>query len=289
MHYLENNELYKDSEFISNPSNINSIYETIKNVMQVVLSKEIDKNYKYIFSKKNNIIAQIICNKYLIMNQDEIILLHNDLNDYCKELILTINEPFVFMSLELLLEKINGDNKYSNTQIEKKQLLITIIINAMLNLFYTLRDYNFGKDKGNKKANKYYLRGIIKLLVIIHKISEMKDEAFSKDPNFMKILYGVLNIINNNNIIYLTHCIKIDDIHGKMICEMIFDSIFCFMITNDNKENKKLIHLFEEIFCSTKFGCQNFFLLIDIIRFSLDKKNKYFKEIDPSIKYYESL
>ena len=297
--HQNNNNSYVISKDI-----INLFYRNFKDILLKLLKMKDKKLFKNIFASEH-ICLDLFYYKLISSNKKEMLLVENDLIQCCKELITYHNYPFVFKLIELLNENIKNTKNGSNDEIEnqkeaiinndkrndiqdeenKNNYLYFLIINLIKSINEKLQDHKL--DLNNKKQSKYYIRGILNLLIIIHNICEMRDKFYSKNEIFKNIFTELVQLIDKLYLIYSNYCIKIDDIHGKIISELILDS-FLFIILEDY--DKQLCDLFNKIFLKENKKHKQYvslFFLIDLLNIPNPEKivkNDIGKYIDDSSK-----
>ena len=280
---------------ILNKENINYFYKTFKSIYFNILKSKNIKLFQNLLSSENYVYSKIIYYKLICSNNEDKMSVEEDIIQCCKELILFHNSPFIFKLIEIINENINDnndDNKENQEILTEKAKcnLIDININIIKTIFELLKNNNI--DFKNKKQSKYYIRGLIYLLIIIHNTFESKNKLYCENKQYINIFIELVKLIDKINIIYSNYCIKIDDSRGKLISELIFDSIMNLLMVNNDKDIKEL---FTQIFIKkNKNNDITIFYLIDLITISnLDKEIKnqlknYFKDI-PKIKQIDNL
>ena len=262
---IENTKEMNNKIFIINDiNNIQYLYKVLKdNNFFTALELENKTYIKYLFSSQNYIFPKIFYYLLIYLKNGEKI--ENDIINYTKLLISNHSYPFTFKLLELLILKINKTlievqqietedyiNNFEDNinEEENRKNLIKIVINIVNSIYKELTNNKIElksiKESNNLLKFKYYLRGIIYLLITIYNISKIKEPLFSKDLDFETLFIGFVKFVNEMNLIYSNNCIKIDDISGKLISELIFDSFMHILMINNN--NIQIKELLQEIF-----------------------------------------
>ena len=267
---FEHNNILK----VLKKENINIYYQTYKHLLFMIIKSKKVKMFKKLLSSENNIYPIVFYYKLIYSNDEEKLLIEKDIIDASKELIECHNNPFIFKLIELINYNKNNIIQMKPLSDEKKNPIdIKITINVLKTIYDSLKNYDL--DLKNKKKCKYYLRGIINILITIYHICEMKEILFSNNKTFIAIFLGLVKIIEKLNLIYSNFCIKIDNLYGKIISELIFDSfIFLIMLNNDNE----IKEFFKKTFIKeSKEKDKNLtlFYIIDILKYpNLDKEIK---------------
>ena len=295
--------------------NINLFYRAFKTLLLMILSKKNTKLFKILFSAENKICLDFFYFKLNYSNNEEILLVEKDLIYCCKELIPYHNYPFIFKLIELInanknnkkielkeeetpneeLVVISNNNEEKNEENEKNSLiLINIVINLIKSIYESLKKYKLDskdlKDIKSKKEYKHYLRGLINLLITIHNICEMKEISYSKNKTFKNTFIGLVKLINESNLIYSDYCIKIGDLRGKIISELVFDSFLYILMFGNDGEIRELFH---NIFIKKnkkEIEFASLFYLMDLLKTPyLEKEKEIKKEIEKYVKDTHSI
>ena len=254
------------------------IYNTIKNILLEISKVKHIKLFKIIFSGENFICTKLF-SKYLT-EYENVTIIGKDVIKFTEELITFHNNPFIFE----LIKKINKENEEEeekqNDQSNKeiKKIRINIVIKILDTIYISLKKFNFPVK--NRKQNKYFLRGIINLLITINNICEMKEKLYIENDAFLHIFRGLIKLAEKLDLIYLNYCIKINDQNGKLIIELIFDSFIYIINSKNNKNNPKIKKLFHKVFVRSNKKQNAYctlFYLMDLIKiFNLDLKKQNF-------------
>ena len=257
----------------------NLFYENIKNNLFVLLNEKKLKIFKNLFSSENFICPQLFYYKLKFSKENEKQLVENDIIKFTKELITYHNYPFIFELIKIINENLyeNDNNHFKdeeNQREKKKKNLINIVINILNVIFESLENYKI--DLKNRKRNKYYVRGLINLLLTINNIAEMKEILYNKNKIFINIFVNLVKLIDKISLIYSNYCIKNDDSSGKLISEFILDTLGYLLMANE--DNVEIKELFNKIFIKGNKNNKIYFTLfylIDLIKLpKLDKNIK---------------
>ena len=285
-----NYDLKKNIIKIINKDNINNFYLTFKYLIFIISVSNNLKPFKKILSSENNFLSYLFYFKFIYSTKEEKISVGEDIIECCRELILFHNYPFIFKLIELInananetLDKLNFINEEekllfnqndivnNNDNIKiNKIITIDLIISILNTILDILKNYKF--DFKITKNNKYYIRGLINFLIITNNICEMKEEFFLKTKTFINCFINLVQLIDGSYLIYSNYSIKLDNTHGKLISELIFDSFLNIFIVN-NEYSKKLVELFNKIFLKGSH-CTILYILDLIKNSNLDNEIK---------------
>ena len=287
---------------IINGENINLFYKDIKEILFTILQVKNTKLFKIIFSSENNICLDLFYFKLICSDEKEKELIQADLIHCCKELITYHNYPFIFKLIELINENKNNKNKDNGEITKNNDLSISIdknsnfieeietnsknyssLVNVVISIINSIVDIlkEYKLHLNNKKRNKYYIRGIVNALIIIHNICEMKEKNYYKNNLFRTAFIKLVNLIDDLGLIYSNYCIKIENFRGKLISELIFDSLLYLIIS---KIDKDISELFFKVFLKEnkkkKQYTSIFYLMNLLLINNIEKENKYKKELE---------
>ena len=290
------NERQKNIVQTFNKENINMFYQIYRNIIFIILKTKALKSighFKNLLSSENYILPILFYYKIIYSNKNRKILIQEHINEFNKELTLEHNNPFFFRLIQLLNANINNtidkielsDDKGNKIYIIKspeneytKIELINTVVSIINSIFNLLKNYKL--DAKNKKKNKYYIRGIINLLICIYNICKLKEILYFDNKTFINIFSNLVKLLEEINLIYSNYCIKIDKISGKLVLELVYDSfIYLLMVKHENI--KQIKELFNQVFIKTYLQNKkqnrsiSLFYLLDILKIpNLDKEEK---------------
>ena len=282
---------------IINGGNINLFYKNLKDILLRLLKIKNTQLFKNIFSYENHICLDLFYFKLFCSDSKEKPSIKKDLLYFCQELITYHNYPFIFKLMELINE--NAINKNKDFHVEKiitsdpkisfektgtnnednEEDISNIVIFLIESIYDILKEYKL--DLNDRKRNKYYIRGILNLLITIHNICEMKENIYYKNRSFRGTFVNLVKLIDQLNLIYSFYSIKIDHFRGKLISEIIFDSFLYLIMTVYDKEiNELFFKIFLKENKKENKYVSIFYLMNLIIIYNNEKDTRYKNELE---------